>query len=833
MIGKCTFEKNEIRASKSTYTFEIFKLLQDLNKIKLEKINIIKNNYGVFYHKKVEVRGLTEDEKVILIKEFKYKSELSYSKIRKILCIPYDYIFNMISYDFVNMKNYEDITYIIDKNEENVHSKLKELEAFHKLRKALDLYEKDYIFTLDEKSLDYICTILTLYKSNEKRIEYLSKIGLEPEVIKLLLKITFFNFSHLSIKAIRKIIPYLKEGLTYDKATNMVYGDFRGNNNFEKKKKLSLNDLEEITNPVVRRGISQTIKVLNAIVRKYGSPEAVNIELARGFLKSRRERDVLEKNTRNNLEQNQEIVSKIKRSIRRENITDEEILKYKLWREQGGKCIYSGLSISFDEIFTKNVSIDYIIPYSKSFYNSYNNKVLVKSKEYKNKGDKIPLDFISSSGKSMEEFRSRVISCYKNKRKINNLLKEDFTEVDEIEWKERNLKDTQYITRIVLSLIRNHLYIESNENIPESKKIIALRGGITYSIRKKLKIDKIRDSDRHHAIDAVIIAIANEKIIQKIINNDKTNVSFLPYDNFVSELNARIKETDEEVQEALKSLNINNNAKAIFVSRMPNRKVKGLAHRETINGITKDGNIIVRKKLNELKLDKNNEIEGYYNKKDDKLLYNALKESLIEANGDAKLAFNKPFFKPKSDGKNGPIVTKVKIEQKSSSNVKISKVGGVAGNGDTVRIDVFYIKNEGYYFVPIYVSDTVKKELPNRACITNKIQSEWKVVKDEDFIFSLYPGDLIYIKNKRGFNMVSMKKEFKKEKLFVNEIYGYYIKCGINSSSIALSTHDRMYWQPSLGIRGLECIKKYEVDVLGNYSEVRIPEKRMKFNLKR
>lgn len=37
---------------------------------------------------------------------------------------------------------------------------------------------------------------------------------------------------------------------------------------------------------------------------------------------------------------------------------------------------------------------------------------------------------------------------------------------------------------------------------------------------------------------------------------------------------------------------------------------------------------------------------------------------------------------------------------------------GIASNGDMVRIDVFCEENKGkkkYYFVPIYVSDVVKK----------------------------------------------------------------------------------------------------------------------------
>lgn len=48
-------------------------------------------------------------------------------------------------------------------------------------------------------------------------------------------------------------------------------------------------------NPVVLRVINQTRKVVNAIVKKYGSPKSVHIELARDLAKSRAERNEIEK----------------------------------------------------------------------------------------------------------------------------------------------------------------------------------------------------------------------------------------------------------------------------------------------------------------------------------------------------------------------------------------------------------------------------------------------------------------------------------------------------------------------------------------------------------
>ena len=60
-------------------------------------------------------------------------------------------------------------------------------------------------------------------------------------------------------------------------------------------------ELGDITNPVVRRAISQTIKVVNAIIREMGeSPCFVNIELARELSKNKAERSKIEKGQKEN-----------------------------------------------------------------------------------------------------------------------------------------------------------------------------------------------------------------------------------------------------------------------------------------------------------------------------------------------------------------------------------------------------------------------------------------------------------------------------------------------------------------------------------------------------
>jgi CRISPR-associated endonuclease Csn1 len=251
--------------------------------------------------------------------------------------------------------------------------------------------------------------------------------------------------------------------------------------------------------------------------------------------------------------------------------------------------------------------------------------------------------------------------------------------------------------------------------------------------------------------------------------------------------------------------------KEIFVSRMPRHKNTGSVHDATIRSpkIFDEGYVISKVPLSKLKL-KAGEIENYYNPESDLLLYNALKERLIKYENDSEKAFAEPMYKPKSDGSRGPLVKRVKVVSKMTLGVPAAS--GIAANGDMIRIDIF-CENGKYYMVPIYVADTVKKELPNRAVVANKPLTQWKIMNESDFVFSLYPNDLIMVAKKGGIKVTNNQgqKEEKTDKIFV-----YYNSADISTGSIKFSSDDKEYSGKGLGIQSLQCFKKYTVDVLGN-----------------
>lgn len=232
-----------------------------------------------------------------------------------------------------------------------------------------------------------------------------------------------------------------------------------------------------------------------------------------------------------------------------------------------------------------------------------------------------------------------------------------------------------------------------------------------------------------------------------------------PWPQFRQELEARLAlDPDAEIRLLnLPHYDPEQVVRPVFVSRMPNRKVSGAAHKEAIRSGKLPGYSIVKTALTDLKLGKEGEIKDYYNPSSDRLLYEALQERLKLFGGDGKKAFAQPFHKPKRDGTPGPAVNKVKTYGKSSLNV--AACGGIADNGGMVRIDVFHVEDDGYYFVPIYTADTVKEVLPQKAVVANTAAENWKEMRNTDFLFSLYAGDLIKIISKKPVGLQLANRE--------------------------------------------------------------------------
>ncbi len=836
MLGRCTFEKDEYRAPKNSYTFERFMLLQKINNLKIDIDG--------------QKLDLTNDEKKKLTNLAYEQTEIKYYQIRKKLKLPENARFVDLTYIIPKKKKDKDYT------EEEIiklveDKRFVKLEGWHKIRLQLREINKEEKFELiknNPEMQNILADALVRNKTDESIKNYLIEKNVDEALIEVALSINFTKFGHLSYKAMEKIIPNLEKGLTYDKACEDAGYEFKGSKNELQYKLPPISELDDmVLNPVVLRAVSQTRKVINAIIDKYGSPKAIYIETARDLSKSYDERKAIEFRQKENFENNEKIKDYIKENFK-EFFTKSEpkysdILKVKLWREQDGKCAYSLKSIPAERLFEDNfVQIDHIIPFSRCFDDSYNNKVLVLTDENQRKKERTPFEYFGEDKERWNSFEIFVNLTYKfNHKKKENVLIKNFNDGKSKEWISRNINDTRYISKFMYNYIANNLKFADSEL---KRKVYTINGSATAVLRHYWGLSKNREeSDKHHAQDAVVIACATNENIKKISNysrkkvlhintekmdnetgeiiDNKYNVDISikePWPKFREEVFARME--DPDINGKLYSLKYGEfwnyddidieNIKPIFVSRMPERKITGKAHKETIRStkfIEKGYNFTVVKK--NLKNISKQEIENIVNNKEfeilylsDKKMYDDIYEKMKENDFKADKAFATEYRKHSKNG-NSPIVRSIKVPSMGNSGVFLKKNKSLAENDNMVRVDVFG-KDNKYYLVPIYVSDFTKKKLPNKAIVSSKDEKNWiEMTEEYNFRFSLYPNDLVKIKKKN-------QKEF----------LGYYTGTDRSTAAISLLSPNGEEKIRGVGVQNLEIFEKYNVDILGNISKI-------------
>lgn len=721
---------------------------------------------------------------------------MTYKQARKELGLSDDERFN-ISYR--KLKDEDNTWQIIRDNSEK--SVFLNLNGYHSLKEALDNGSNaDWQSWIGNRrdALDDIARILSFYEDKKQVDDLLSKHNLTDSEKDRLCKITHFKKSvDLSLKAIRNILPHLQKGLRYDEACKAAgyHHSQRVNNGHN-----LVPPFDDIRNPVVNRALAQTRKVINACIRKYGMPETIIIELARDVGKPFKDRKDIEREQKKNESYRNEARKHVAEmfDIIEDNVTGEDILKYRLWKEQDGFCPYSGEYITPEKLGESNATqIDHIIPYSRSWDDSYMNKVLCLADENQNKGNKTAYEYLDGTSRfpALEAFARQLPH-----KKAERLLMENFKS-RENGWKERALNDTRYMAK----LLKSHL--EDNLDLGKGNRVQTRNGALTANLRGAWGFpDKNRRNDRHHAIDAIVLACSTQSMVQRLSNWNKFEarrknpgerpIPPKPWDTFREDLMTNVfgPKNGDGVRTG-----------GIFVSRMPVRKITGAAHEETIRSIRKsDGKIIQRVKLKDLNLSK---LENLVDKQRNIKLYNVLKERL-EAHGDKpEKAFATPVYMPVNDpSKPAPCINSVRIETTEKSGLKINC--GLASNGDMVRVDVFQ-KDGKFQVVPIYVHHFAQERLPNRAIVAFKDEKDWTEMNEKDFLFSLYKNDLLFIKSKK------------------EEFWGYYNSAHRGTGNINIRTHDsdpafgKGGVKEGIGVKTLLAFEKYSVDYFGKKHRIK------------
>lgn len=834
LIGQCTFEKNEKRTPKACYSFERFMWLQKLNNIRL-------------YEPGAKRRELTVEEKNC-IRDIPYKkggNKFTYKQLRTLLESNFglspDTRFVGVTYGQKDPDEIEKKTTII------------ELKAFQEIRKA---YEKNGLKTewqsLASKpnKLDDIGYILTIYKTDDDIKNAFEEKGFSDQEINALLNLSFQKVGHLSLKAIKKILPHLETGMRYDQAASIEYDDFRTMLNAKKSYLLPPIDKEEIRNPIVFRALNQARKVINAIIKKHGSPMAVHIELARELSQPFDERKKIERAQKLFKEEKEAAIKLCQDDLGLiQPPKGLDLLKFRLYLEQDGKCAYSIKPLELNRLLEPGyVEVDHALPYSRSYDDSMLNKVLVLTEENRNKGNKIPYEYLQGAEHSQQwrNYEAYVLGNAKYRQaKRNRLLRKVLSKDDAQEFKERNLNDTRYIGRYLKNQIESYLDLHPES---EAKRCVVVQGRMTSFLRTRWGILKVRqESDLHHAVDAAVVAACSHSMVKRISDFSRlkeletANNGYIdpetgeivdieklrglekhfpePWSGFRNELKARLSANPKEQFKFLTHYPeaLYDNLKPVLVSRAPQRRNTGAAHQETVRSkklMEKDGVSSVRTSLTKLTL---TNLENMIGKDDPRNmpLYNLLKQRLEAFKGKGEKAFDPkqpPVYRPRQDGTlSSNIVKSIKLLSTQKTGVSVRH--GIADNDSMIRADVFFKKGK-YYLVPIYVADIAKKELPNKAIAAYKPEDKWTIMDPSfAFQFTLYPNDFIKLQIKE------------------NYFEGYYAGVDRATGALNLWAHDRSKSVGKnglirgIGVKSANTFEKYHVDALGEKFKVQGEER--------
>ncbi|BBO21220.1 MAG: CRISPR-associated endonuclease Cas9 [Rhodocyclaceae bacterium] len=855
MLGKCTFEKGEYRAPKASFTAERHVWLTRLNNLRI----VVDGT----------TRPLNEQERrTVLPLPYKQAGDFTYKQLRAALVkaglLPESFRFAGLSYP-TGAQQAE------GKAKEPETEKLVKLPAWQELRKTL----KDKGLETEWESmagaaaggqpelLDEIARVLSVYKDDEEVAAVLRRLTLPggERMVEALLDIRFDKFHALSLKALRKIVPHMETGLRYDEACekagyhhSQLHEAGKGDQQYlpplysgrDKDGRLVFReDLDVPRNPVVLRAINQARKVLNAVVRRHGSPAAVHIEMARDLSRPFDERNKIKKDQDEFRARNERDKAEFAAQFRISGTPKGgDFEKWRLYREQQGKCAYSVEPIDIDRLLEPGyVEVDHALPYSRSFDDSKNNKVLVLAKENRDKGNRTPYEYLDGAGNS-PRWQQYVAFVESNKAyrlaKRTRLLRKDFGAKAAEEFRERNLNDTRYVCRFFKNYVERCLKLDADS---AAKRCVVASGQLTAFLRARWGLIKVRsENDRHHALDAAVVAACSHGMVKRLADYarrrelEKVREGFVdaetgeivnpamfqqlkqhfpePWPHFREELEARLKIDDpallrnqmallgtypEEVLAALRPL---------FVSRAPQRRNGGAAHKDTIYGqpdrLKAQGGVTQKVPLTSLTL---KDMDKLIDPQRNENLYAAIRARLDAHGGKGEKAFlaDNPLRKPDREGNpTGPIVRSVTIVIDKLSGIPVR--GGIAKNDSMLRVDVFRHRKDGkYHLVPVYVHHAVAKELPNRAVVAFKDEAEWTLIDGNfDFCFALYPNDLV---------RVTLKKE---------SHTGYYASCNRSTGAINLWVHDRNQqvgkdgFIEGIGVKTAVAVEKFHVDVLGN-----------------
>lgn len=558
LVGRCEVEPRLPRAPRADRRFQRFRLLNEANNLRIQDQSAR------------EERALSVEEREKLIAYLSKAKDRSFQQIAKHL-----------------FEQHESIRFNLERGD---RKKLDGMPIDAALANKKLLGSKWH--AIPELLKDRI--VAAIVDDEAGRLEFLLReAGFDPALAEKLLEETPLpeGYGSYSLHAIIKLLPHLELGMpltSRDASQPSALREAGYAAPWEKAVATQplLDEPVPVTNPLVRAALHEVRKVVNAILRelvyKHGHTlSRIHVELAREVRGTAAQRQKRSRDMRDRQRQRDAAAERIREHGMKP--TREAIDRYLLWREQGEVCMYSGRPIAITQLLGGEVDVDHILPRSRSLDNSLMNRVVCFRDTNRDKGDRTPNEWLAQQRPDDYEQvlqRARRLPYPKYQRFLQESVELD-------DFFARQFVDTAYISSQVRAYVARL-----------GADVVCVKGAHTAELRWHWGLNEVlrndgldlknREDHRHHAVDAVVIALTSRSRLQQLARLwraggvDRTGeILSEPWGGFRSVVETAVNQ--------------------VIVSHRPRRKVAGALHKDTSYGPTPvDGEYVVRKPVESL-----------------------------------------------------------------------------------------------------------------------------------------------------------------------------------------------------------------------------------------
>ena len=304
-----------------------------------------------------------------------------------------------------------------------------------------------------------------------------------------------------------------------------------------------------LRNPIVEQVVTETLRTVRDIWRKYGRIDEIHVELGREMKNPADKRKrmtaqiqenentnlrikailqelinpeyevenvrpyspmqheilkIYEEYAIDNLDKNDKDFDFVNKISKNAQPSKSDIIRYKAWLEQKYRSPYTGKTIPLGKLFTSAYQIEHVIPQSRYFDDSFSNKVICEAEVNQLKDRQLGYEFIKNhhgekvqltGGDVVEIFSVEAYEDFVKKHysgiKKTKLLMEDIPD----KFIERQMNDSRYISKFIKGLLSN-IVREKDENgeyeqEAVSKNLISCNGTITDRLKKDWGVDNV------------------------------------------------------------------------------------------------------------------------------------------------------------------------------------------------------------------------------------------------------------------------------------------------------------------------------------------------------